>query len=101
MDRGSRQRIWKIERLLSKTEKLLPAVLTKSEESQIPLEVKFGILRKEVRFHATAVAAIVISGEPKIDEHLKCAWARTLAHYKIDSEDCTLKLSENEGLILP
>jgi hypothetical protein len=33
--------------------------------------------------HATAVAAIVLAGEPKIDEPLIRAWARSLRHYKI------------------
>jgi hypothetical protein len=35
------------------------------------------------RFHATAVAAILLSGEAKIDEPLSEAWARALQHYKI------------------
>jgi len=81
MDRGSRQRIWKVERLLSKTERLLAAVLTKLEESRVPLEVQLKVIRESVRHHATAVAAIVISGEPKIDEPLVRAWERTLAHH--------------------
>jgi hypothetical protein len=34
------------------------------------------------RLHATAVAAIVLSGEPKVEEPLIRPWARTLAHYK-------------------
>ena len=38
MDRSSRHRVWKLERLLSKAEKLLPAVLTKREESKVSLE---------------------------------------------------------------
>ena len=33
--------------------------------------------------HATAVAAIVLAGQPKIDEPLIRAWARTLRHYEI------------------
>ena len=36
-----------------------------------------------VRHHATAVAAIVLSGQPKIDEPLKIAWNRALQHYGI------------------
>jgi hypothetical protein len=36
------------------------------------------------RLHATAVAAIVLSGDPKVDEPLIRAWARTLAHYKLE-----------------
>ena len=87
MDRRSRQRIWKLERLLSKTERLLPAVLTKQEKNRIPMEVIFRGLREDVRLHATAVAAIVISGEPKIDEPLVRAWERTLAHHRIDAAE--------------
>ena len=70
MDRRSRQRIWKLERLLSKTERLLPAVLTKQETHRIPMEVIFRGMREDVRLDASAVAAIVMSGEPKIDEPL-------------------------------
>jgi hypothetical protein len=87
MDRGSRQRIWKLERLLSKTERLLPAVLTKLEKSQLPLETAYSITRHTVRVHATAVAAIAMWGEPKIDEPLICAWKRTLAYHGLDRED--------------
>jgi hypothetical protein len=90
MDRRSRQRIWKLERLLSKTERLLPAVLTKLEKSREPLEAMFSGLRESVRLHTTAVAAIVISGEPKIDEPLVHAWERTLAHHRMDGDDSTL-----------
>jgi hypothetical protein len=89
MDRVSRQRIWKVERLLSKTERLIPAVLTKLEKSRIPLEVTFNVIRASVWLHTTAVTAIVISGEPKIDEPLVCAWKRTLAHHRIDENDST------------
>ena len=35
--------------------------------------------------HATAVAAIVLAGQAKIDEPLGQAWARALRHYNIDS----------------
>lgn len=35
------------------------------------------------RHHATAVAAIVLSGQPKIDEPLVTAWNRALQHYGI------------------
>jgi hypothetical protein len=46
-------------------------------------------LREAVRLHATAVAAIVISGKPKIDEPLVRAWERTLAYHKIDQQAWT------------
>jgi hypothetical protein len=39
--------------------------------------------------HATAVAAIVLAGEPKIDEPLIRAWARSLRHYKIAIDPTT------------
>jgi hypothetical protein len=35
------------------------------------------------RCHATAVAAIVLSGQPRLDEPLIRAWARVLQHYEI------------------
>jgi hypothetical protein len=34
--------------------------------------------------HATAVAAIVLSGQPRVDEPLNRAWARALQQYGID-----------------
>jgi hypothetical protein len=91
MDRDSRQRIWKLERLLSKAERLLPAVVTKTklEESQLSLNETFRVLRESIRYHTTAVAAIVLSGEPKIDEPLVHAWDRTLSHYRIDAHEVT------------
>ena len=39
--------------------------------------------------HATAVAAIVLAGEPKIDEPLNQAWARSLRHYEIALDPTT------------
>jgi hypothetical protein len=44
-------------------------------------------LPRGLRHHAIAVAAIVIWGEPKIDEPLVHAWARTLAHHRMDVQD--------------
>lgn len=41
------------------------------------------------RLHATAVAAILLAGEPKIDEPLKQAWTRALQHYDIPVGDKT------------
>jgi hypothetical protein len=109
MDRRSRQRIWKLERLLSKTERLLPAVLTKLEKNRVPLEEIIPVIREKVWLHAIAVAAIVISGEPKIDEPLMRAWERTLAHHRIDAaedsaldaEDSRLTLDEHELRLTP
>jgi hypothetical protein len=89
MDRSSRHRIWKVERLLSKAEKLRAAVLIKREESRRRLEEMFrlGPVPPGIREHATAVAAIVISGKPKINEPLARAWARTLKHHRINVGD--------------
>jgi hypothetical protein len=64
-------------------------VLTKQEESRRQFEAMFRLVPPGVREHATAVAAIVISGKPKVDEPLVRAWERTLAHYGIEGEDST------------
>jgi hypothetical protein len=73
MDRSSRRRIWKIEELLSAAKK----------EREEKLKKEYDNYRLHARFHATAVAAIVLSGEPKIDEPLIQAWKRALQHYGI------------------
>ena len=39
--------------------------------------------------HATAVAAIALAGEPKIDEPLNRAWARSLRHYEMALDPTT------------
>lgn len=83
MDRSSRQRIWKAEKLLSASEELVSIELKKREKRWE--EIKESI-RPMARRHATAVAAIVLSGEPKIDEPLFQAWVRALRHYGITNE---------------
>jgi hypothetical protein len=66
MHRRSRQRIDKVEELISaKRERWRP------------------VGRDKARFHAIAVAAIVLSGKAKVDEPLEQAWARALHRYKI------------------
>ena len=69
MDRSSRRRICKVEKLLS-------AATRESEE-------KAKTLRMHARSHAPVVAAIVLAGEPKIDEPLSEALRRALQHYGI------------------
>ena len=66
---------------LSKLEKLVSTALKEREEreKQAVKELPF-----RARRHATAVAAIVLSGQPKIDEPLIKAWARALQHYGIN-----------------
>jgi hypothetical protein len=44
-------------------------------------------LRNEARYHAKAVAGIVLSGQPRIDEPLQHAWTRTLRHHGITVKD--------------
>jgi hypothetical protein len=73
MDRSSRRRICKIEQVLS-------AVKKQREEKRKELLENHLI---QCRFHATAVAAIVLSGEPKIDEPLIRAWTHALQSYGI------------------
>ena len=92
MDRKSRRRIWKVEKLLSKTEQLVAAALVKREQRREDLVRAFNNMRERIRPHTTAVAAIVIWGEPKIDEPLICAWQRTLAYHGLDREEATKEL---------
>jgi hypothetical protein len=66
---------------LSKIEKLVSSALKehKAKKKQALKELPF-----HARRHATAVAAIVLSGQPKINEPLNNAWKRALHHYGID-----------------
>jgi hypothetical protein len=80
MDRSSLQRILKLDRLLNKAEEIIKIALKKREDHVAEL---LELFRPQARFHAVAVAAIVIAGEPKIDEPLVRAWGRTLRHYGI------------------
>ena len=73
MDRISQRRIWKDEKLLSAARK----------EREKKQKEKYERYRFHARLHATAVAAIALSGEPKIDEPLIKAWMRALQHYGI------------------
>jgi hypothetical protein len=73
MDRSSRRRIWKVEEFLSAAKKERKEKRKKLHE----------IYLRHARLYATAVAAIVLSGEPKIDEPLSQAWTRALQHYRI------------------
>ena len=73
-DRKSRHRLLKLEKLVS------TAVKEREErEKQLVKALPYHAQR-----HATAVAAIVLSGRPKIDEPLIIAWARALRHYGIN-----------------
>jgi hypothetical protein len=74
MDRKSRHRIEKVEEFLSAPRK------ERDERRKQSLQV----LPIQAQRHATAVAAIVLSGQPRIDEPLYRAWARALQHYGIN-----------------
>jgi hypothetical protein len=62
---------------LSKIEKAASAAQKASKENKRQLLLQ---CRYHARYHATAVAAIVLSGQPKIDEPLNIACARALQH---------------------
>jgi hypothetical protein len=82
MERSSRQRISKVEKLLSKAEELVAIALKKRKDRYEEL-VQSLDWRPQAAMHATAVAAIAIYGHPKIDEPLLRAWARTLRRHRI------------------
>ena len=65
---------------LSKIEKAVSIARKPSKEGKRQL---LQYSRHQAQYHATAVAAIVLSGRPKIDEPLNIAWSRALQHYRI------------------
>jgi hypothetical protein len=75
MDRRRRQRISKVEELLS---------AAKKERERKRKKFYEGCLR-HAQLHAIAVAAIALSGKPEIDEPLSEAWTRALQHYRIET----------------
>lgn len=80
MDRSLQQRLLKVEKLLSKAEDSVSLALKKRAERHAEMADMY---RPKALPHATAVAAIVLHGEPKIDEPLIRAWVRTLRHHRI------------------
>jgi hypothetical protein len=68
------------ERRILRIEQTVPTAKKKREET-------LRAFTSHARLHATAIAAIVKVGEPKIDEPLSCAWKRTLDHYEIRPGD--------------
>jgi hypothetical protein len=84
MDRSLRQRVLKVEKFVSNSEAIVSLALKK--EHQAALE-EMEVLRPKALLHATAVAAVVIYGEPKIEEPLIRAWRRTLQHLRIIIRD--------------
>jgi hypothetical protein len=74
MDQRSRHRIGKCEELLS--------AALKERDARLKQAAK--MWPSQARRHSTAVAAIVLSGQPRVDEPLNRSWARALLHYGID-----------------
>jgi hypothetical protein len=71
------RRLWQ---RLSKIDKRIASARKKANEKA---KQRILWLRSHARHHATAVAAVVLSGEPTIDEPLSAAWNRALQHYRI------------------
>ena len=77
MNRRSRHKIEKCDEVVS-------AALKERDEG---LKQWLRVAPIHPRRHATAVAAIVLAGQPRVDEPLSRAWARALQHYGIDDKD--------------
>jgi hypothetical protein len=73
MDRSSRRRVCKAEEALS--------IAKKQHEEERKKFLATWV--SYARLHATAVAAIVLSGQPKIGEPLIRAWTRALQYYGV------------------
>ena len=78
-------------------EELLAAKLKAQQERRRKLAE---LLPTYARRHATAVAAIALAGEPRIDEPLTRAWARTLQYYEIELKDPTEKSEQVRAALL-
>jgi hypothetical protein len=67
-------------RRISRLERLVPAVLETRKQRLAEAKQR---LPSIARHHATLVAGIVLKGEPKVDEPLTEAWARTVTNYNL------------------
>jgi hypothetical protein len=65
-------------RRISQAERLLPGVVERRRKRRERLKDSLPFL---ARTHATAVAAMVLHGEPKFEEPLQHCWTRTLTHH--------------------
>jgi hypothetical protein len=68
---------------LSKIDDRLSTAVKERKQSD---EKNIANLLFSARHHATAVAALVLAGQPKIDEPLINAWNRALKHYEVESK---------------
>jgi hypothetical protein len=73
----------RIERQLLKLENMRSLAQEQDEEKR---KKDYEIYVSLARPHATAVAAIVLAGNPNVHEPLVKAWKRALLHYKIDNQ---------------
>jgi hypothetical protein len=71
----------RMRRRLSKMDERLSVLLKKRKEKD---EEFISSWISRARHHSTAIAAIVLAGQPKLDEPLIEAWGRTLRHYRIN-----------------
>ena len=78
-------------RRLSRLEKLAEPIIAERKRSEAAIAEE---LRHAAREHAARLAAVILYGEPKIDEPLALAWSRALAHLKLaDTHEKMLPLS--------
>ena len=80
MEHRLEKRIRKIERQLAGAENVVAMELQKRAAEQEELLKHY---LSQIRCHAISVAAIVLYGEPKIDEPLVRAWGRVLRYHGI------------------
>jgi hypothetical protein len=69
----------RVQRRLSQAESRLPAALERQRKRREQLKLNYTTV---AFIHATAVAAIVLYGNPKIDEPLIRAWVRAVDYHK-------------------
>jgi hypothetical protein len=69
---------------LRRIEKIEEALASARKDHYENLKKRVRLFPIQAHLHATALAAIVLSGKPKIDEPLKYAWSRALQHYGIN-----------------
>jgi hypothetical protein len=82
-----------LQRRVARAERLLPQALKRRLKRREQDKQRVAYL---ARIHATAVAGIVLHGDPKIDEPLAPAWARTVANF--EKADISLRTAD---MILP
>jgi hypothetical protein len=71
------------QRLRYRMDKIEEALAAEREKRRKQLAECIKNSKTLARHHATAVAAIVLAGQPRIDEPVGQAWARALQHYDI------------------